>query len=163
MVWMAMLLATNLPIQLAREAGTAVLYTQWGQIWEKPGRGRRIFWYQFFPRLSVQDDGSHVILHRPGRAEGILTCRLWRTQLSRKPVTNFASLPPWENRAITLSCDQRRTVTLLRGFLTAFLYVNTRPWLRDKFIARHCGRAITKCDLAVQRPGIEGGHQWGQI
>ncbi len=51
-----------------------------------------------------------------------------------------------ESRAISLSCDQRRTMSLSRGLCTSFYFVNARPG-RPITVLHGTGRTLTKCDL----------------
>jgi hypothetical protein len=53
-----------------------------------------------------------------------------------------------ENRAISLSCGQRRTISLSRGFCTSFQYVNACLG-RAITLLHGTWRALSKCDLTA--------------
>jgi hypothetical protein len=57
-----------------------------------------------------------------------------------------------KNRAISLSCDQRCTISLSSSFSTTFCSVNARPG-RAITLLRGNRRALTKCDLTVYSTG----------
>jgi hypothetical protein len=110
-------------------------------------------WPHWYYTIDVQHNWTYMLYFEAqnchvqvASAEAIRVLRWPAHHIRTIPAHHTVRSDLEEYRAITLSCNQRRTIGLLRGFSTTYICINTHPW-PEISLSRGTRRAITKWDL----------------